>query len=228
MHRLMVTSEPTAGRTWDDAAGEADPDNFLLWRMRPGGSRPSRSATPCWPSPARSTGDGRAERPPADRRGGPRRAVAAGQRLAGLRRPRTAARRSVYVFVKRTLPLPELELLDAADTDEPCPRRAVTTTAPQALLLLNGAFWHEQAARFAARFRARPATIPPRRSIARFRLAFGRPPPTTSGTTPCVPRRPGGADRQTPRAPRRADPEREALRAFCLVMMNANEFVTVD
>ncbi|MBY0232447.1 MAG: DUF1549 and DUF1553 domain-containing protein, partial [Gemmataceae bacterium] len=62
-----------------------------------------------------------------------------------------ASRRSIYVFAKRTLQLPELELLDAADTNESCAARPGSTTAPQALTFLNGAFAHEQARRLAAR-----------------------------------------------------------------------------
>ena len=92
----------------------------------------------------------RAQRPAARRS-----AVLAGQSRPGngwaTSDERTASRRSVYVYVKRTLALPELEVLDAADNTEPCPRRSVTTTAPQALTLLNGTFLNEQAGRFADR-----------------------------------------------------------------------------
>ena len=47
-------------------------------------------------------------------------------------------RRSVYVFVKRNTPLPFLASFDFPDTHESCGKRYRTTTAPQALSLLNG------------------------------------------------------------------------------------------
>ena len=46
-------------------------------------------------------------------------------------------RRSIYIFVKRNQRYPMLEALDMPDTHESCPRRSVTTTAPQALTMLN-------------------------------------------------------------------------------------------
>src|SRR5262249_3345043 len=64
---------------------------------------------------------------------------------------RQASRRSVYVYVKRVLPVPELELLDAPDTNSSCEQRQVATTAPQALTFLNGDFIQEQSRYFAAR-----------------------------------------------------------------------------
>ncbi len=46
-------------------------------------------------------------------------------------------RRSVYVFVKRNLRYPMFTLFDAPDRTETCSRRFATTTAPQALTMLN-------------------------------------------------------------------------------------------
>ena len=65
--------------------------------------------------------------------------------------PHQAARRSVYVFVKRTLLVPELEVLDFPSTEETCEQRVVSTVAPQALTFLNGEFIHEQSLALAAR-----------------------------------------------------------------------------
>ena len=74
---------------------------------------------------------------------------------------REQARRSIYIFAKRSLAVPELELLDAPDTTSSCERRMVSTTGPQALTFLNGAFIHEQAAAFrgASGRRGRPRRI---------------------------------------------------------------------
>ena len=51
--------------------------------------------------------------------------------------PVEAQRRSVYVFVRRNARYPMLMAFDMPDTHESCARRTVTTTAPQALSMLN-------------------------------------------------------------------------------------------
>ena len=78
------------------------------------------------------------------------REVMAGQSVPGqgwsTSPPAEAARRSVYVHVKRSLLVPIMATHDAADTDFSCPVRYTTTVPTQALGLLNGAFANEQAA----------------------------------------------------------------------------------
>jgi len=54
--------------------------------------------------------------------------------------------RSVYLIVKRSLRVPFLETLDFTNSTSPTGVRTVTTTAPQALLLLNDPWVQEQAA----------------------------------------------------------------------------------
>jgi hypothetical protein len=65
--------------------------------------------------------------------------------------PEEAARRSVYVHIKRSLLVPILGQHDQADTDSSCPVRYTTTVPTQALGMLNGEFTNEQAAALAAR-----------------------------------------------------------------------------
>ncbi len=230
LHRLMVTSAAyRRSDHWDPKAGEADPYNTLLWRMAPRRleSEPIRDAVLAVSGELNPAVGGPSVMPPIDK------AVMAGQSRPGsgwdVSPGHLASRRSVYVHVKRTLAPPELELLDAADTNAPCPRRAVTTTAPQALTLLNGTFLHAQADRFADRLR-RDAGDEPSAQVARaFRLALARDPSDVelrqsldflASQAALITRRPRPEDR--------ADPVREALKAFCLVMLNTNEFVTVD
>ena len=98
------------------------------------------------------------------------REVLAGQSMPGqgwaISPPEEAARRSVYVHVKRSLPLPILATYDAADTDASCPVRYTTTIPAQALGMLNGEFVNEQAARFAERLRKEsPGDLPPRSAV---------------------------------------------------------------
>ena len=84
------------------------------------------------------------------------------------------ARRSVYIFVKRTLGVPLLESFDVASPDSPIAQRSTTTVAPQALILLNSDFLQEQAAALADRVTSSvPATL---QVAAAYRFALGREP----------------------------------------------------
>ena len=58
-------------------------------------------------------------------------------------------RRSVYIFVRRSVLMPFLEAFDAPTTTESCNQRLTTTVPTQALLLMNDAFTNEQSARMA-------------------------------------------------------------------------------
>jgi hypothetical protein len=51
--------------------------------------------------------------------------------------PADACRRSIYVLARRNMRLPLLEAFDQPDRLNSCPRRTATTTAPQALEMLN-------------------------------------------------------------------------------------------
>ncbi len=83
--------------------------------------------------------------------------VLAGQSIPGKagasRRPRTQARRSVYVHVKRSLLMPILESFDSPRPTARRPVRFSTTQPTQALAMLNGDFLNDQAELFAARLR---------------------------------------------------------------------------
>lgn len=59
---------------------------------------------------------------------------------------RDQSRRSVYILAKRNLPFPMLQTFDFPDMHESCACRSKTTTAPQALMLLNGEFVRTQSA----------------------------------------------------------------------------------
>ncbi len=53
--------------------------------------------------------------------------------------PREYERRSIYLFSRRNLRHPFLEAFDLPDSNLSCPKRERSTTAPQALALLNAA-----------------------------------------------------------------------------------------
>src|SRR5207247_3327216 len=51
--------------------------------------------------------------------------------------PRDHVRRSIYIFNRRNLKFPFLEVFDAPDSNLSCPERPRSTSAPQSLTLLN-------------------------------------------------------------------------------------------
>jgi hypothetical protein len=53
--------------------------------------------------------------------------------------PKDHTRRSIYIFNRRNLRFPFLEVFDAPDSNLSCPERGRSTTAPQSLTLLNAA-----------------------------------------------------------------------------------------
>jgi hypothetical protein len=140
---------------------------------------------------------------------------------------RQAARRSIYVFCKRSLAVPELELLDTPDTTSSCEQRPISTTAPQALTFLNGAFVHEQAAHLAERLRREAGPEPAAQVRRAFALTLCRPPrPEELRLTLDFLTR---QQRQIEDDARRAgqpvvDARQRALTALCVVLLNTNEF----
>ena len=150
-------------------------------------------------------------------------------------------RRSVYLLVRRNLRYPLFEVFDFPDANEPCTRRAVTITPPQAHMMLNSAFARRAAAAFARRlFRECGAD---REALVNrsFWLAFGRPPSREELAAACrflsdqAERIRGelgtGARVRLPSGPLPGglDPATAAaVEDFCLALYNANEFVFVD
>jgi hypothetical protein len=140
---------------------------------------------------------------------------------------REAARRSIYVFSKRSLAVPELELLDTPDTTSSCEQRPLSTTAPQALMFLNGVFVQEQAAHWAARLRREAGGEPAEQVRRAFALALCRPP--QSDELRLALEFLSKQQRQIESDARRrgesaGDARLQALAAFCAVLLNTNEF----
>jgi hypothetical protein len=141
-----------------------------------------------------------------------------------------ASRRSVYVFVKRVLGVPELELLDTPDTTFSCDQRPVSTTGPQALTFLNGEFIQQQARYFADRLIREAGNDPVAQIKRAFELALCRPPrPEEVRTSLNFLAQQGRlveANTEIKKESNQNQPS--ALAAFCLVILNTNEFVFVN
>ena len=170
LHRLIVLSE-TYQRSSErqPQAAKVDPDNTMLWRHR--GRRLDAEVVRdsilavSGRLNAKLNGPGFYPTLPA--------AVLAGQSVPGQgwgksdeheQRPR-----SIYIFAKRSLGVPEIELLDAPDSTSSCEQRIVSTTGPQALAFLNGAFIHEQRGTSRRGWSRKPAAGLKTRLHARFR-----------------------------------------------------------
>ena len=128
-------------------------------------------------------------------------------------------RRSIYAFARRNLRNPLFELFDRPDAQISCARRNASTTAPQALMLLNSDFAHSIAAKIAAQLNEQHGS-----DVAAL---------ITAATMQCLSRQPTAQEieigqkflqKQTALTPG----FREALADYCLALLNSNEFVYVD
>ena len=139
-----------------------------------------------------------------------------------------SSKRSVYIFVKRSLAVPELDLLDTPDTTSSCEQRPVSTTGPQALTFLNGDFVQHEARQFAERLRREAGESREAQIRLAFDLALCRPPASAEikWASEFLSRQ--SVQIQNDAANTKSSPggaARKALEAFCLVMLNTNEFV---
>jgi len=134
MHRLIMLSNTYRQSSQFNAeAAKVDPEDKLVWRY----NRHRLEGEVIRDAMLQASGrlnlkmGGRGVFPPLPEGVNPR---------GGWKKNEDAAetqRRSVYTFVRRNTRYPMFEVFDMPDTHESCPRRATTTTAPQALELLN-------------------------------------------------------------------------------------------
>ena len=122
-------------------------------------------------------------------------------------------RRSLYIFQRRQMEVPFLSLMDAPVLNFSCDRRNVSTTAVQALTLMNDDFSQRSAVDFARRLRKDVGPDPKEQVEWAFQLALARRPSADEARTALDFIRKLGA---------------EGLDAFCRVLLNANEFVYVN
>jgi len=151
-------------------------------------------------------------------------------------------RRSIYVFVKRSVLMPMLEGFDAPTATQSCERRLTTTVATQALQLLNNEFPNEQADYLAQRLLKEAGETPAAQIERAYWLCLSRGPTpeqlkvaeeflaqqrsyhatrlaSATGNAPAEPEA---------QAARESDTARHALADLCHVLFNLNEFVYVN
>ena len=142
-----------------------------------------------------------------------------------------ASRRTIYAFIKRSMVIPMLEVLDLCDTTRSTAQRAVTSVAPQALTLFNGDFVTEQARYFAERVVWEVGIEPDKQIERAYRLALARAPtPQERDRMKAFLSREADAWlREASERPRDgAMARRHALEQMCRVILNLNEFVYTD
>lgn len=134
-------------------------------------------------------------------------------------------RRSVYVQVRRSLPLSMLETFDAPILNPNCEARSSSTVAPQSLLLMNNEFVVKQAETLARRVIEETGSDPARQIQAAWQRALGQEP-----TAEQVKEAQRFVERQ--RAHFGADPaipaDERALASLCHALMCSNAFLYVD
>src|SRR5262249_13028604 len=136
-------------------------------------------------------------------------------------------RRSVYLPVVRSALYEPFEAWDFPDPSVPAGRRAVTTVAPQALLLMNSKLVQQQMRNMAERLLARSDLDDAGKVRWAYNLAFARPPGPAE-----VERALEFLRRYEDAAATEALPAGEGrLRAWqglCRVIVSSNEFVYVE
>jgi hypothetical protein len=216
VHRLILTSS-----TWRQSADnqesatagvKIDPDNRLLWHF----TRQRLEAEAVRDSILFLSGRLNPER------GGPSVFPALPEELSDLAKPvpagglqwepnekeEDARRRSVYIFQRRSLPVPMMAAFDATVFSETCPVRSMTTTPLQALSLMNGSLVNEEGPYLAARVK-RDAGEDKRAQVTRlFEIAYNRAP---------------DADETA-----RLAGFKGSLEALCRIVLNSNELMYVE
>lgn len=134
--------------------------------------------------------------------------------------PEEQARRSIYIHVKRSLLTPILEDFDVADTDSSCPVRFSTTQPTQALGLLNGDFANAQAEVFADRLKKEAGEESADQIALAIRLT------TCREATPEDIQR--GQTLMKKLQEKHGVSEEDALKYYCLMALNTNEFFYLD
>jgi hypothetical protein len=229
MHRLMVLSRTyQMAAVATDRADKIDPENALLsyWRPR---RLEAEAVRDCILAVAGTLNPAK---------GGPSiypklsEAVLATQSRPGsgwrTSSVQEAARRSIYICVKRTLLVPELEVLDLPSSETSCEQRIVSTVAPQALTFLNGEFTVEQSKAFADRLmreagRDRAAQI--KRAFALALCREPKPEEQSLAEQFLVQQQSLIESELRTASQPTEDAAWRALSAFCQVLLNSNEFV---
>ena len=213
IHRLIMTSAVyTQDTTWDKKRHDVDPENKLMWRRQPrrvqaeilrdsimntAGTLNRQLFGPSikpWVSrDAIKTGS--TNKWPTNVKDGPK-----------------TWRRSIYVFMRRSMRVPFFETFDVPDAMSSRGVREKTTVATQALLLMNNEFVRKQAEHFAGRL-GQLENKEPRVAVEEaYWLALSRKP----------------TEEEIKLSLELINSEGQSLTNFCHILFTLNEFIYVD
>jgi mono/diheme cytochrome c family protein len=230
LHRLTMTSAAySQDITFDEASARIDAENRLLWRREPMRleAEALRDAMLFAAGTLNLKPYGPGFKPPI-----PKEAMVARNLQSPYEsEPAESAnvlRRSVYMFHKRVIPHPLMELFDRPASSQSCGRREQTLVAPQALTLLNDPFVRSQAEQFARRLVKEREETRGQVRLA-FETSLARPPEDAelaAGRKFISIRQAARQRRDASLAP--ADVYRAALADYCQVLFGLNEFLYID
>jgi hypothetical protein len=233
LHALILSSNTyRMSKTWNPEYGEKDPEDRLLWRfpyrrleaeairdsmLAVSGELNRRMYGPSmFPEVPKQALEGHSDP----------------DKIWKASNENEASRRTVYAFIKRSMVVPLLEVLDLCDTTRTSAKRSVTTVAPQALTLLNGDFVNRKSKHFARRLQQDAGDDPEKQIERAYLLSLCRPPtPKEKIAMLSFLKQEAGRDTETTshdQASARRAAERKALEQMCRVIFNLNEFVYPD
>jgi Protein of unknown function (DUF1553)/Protein of unknown function (DUF1549) len=225
-HRMILLSNTyRQSSRFNEQAAAKDPENLLLWRMNPRRleAEPLRDGILAVSGKLNREMFGPGVYPRIDPD-----VINTGSRPRwplDAKDDHSAWRRSVYIFVKRSVLLPLIEVFDCPATVVSGPTRAVSTVSPQALALMNNEFVLRQAGFFAERI-AKEGGADKRAQVVRaFKIALNRTPNAKEieWSLSFLKSQADGYARL-----KNEEPEASALRDFCHAIINLNEFVYID
>jgi mono/diheme cytochrome c family protein len=211
LHRLILASNTyRMSKQWNAAYGAQDPEDRLLWRVpyqrleveairdsalaASGQLNPKMFGPSMYPHIPAAAMEGSSDP----------------DKIWRESSEREASRRTIYAFIKRSMVVPMLEVLDLCDSSRTSAKRQNTSVATQALTLFNGHFVNRQSLHFAERLRAEAVGDPLKQIDLAYRLALARPP------------------RPAEVASMLDFLKREPLEQMCRVIFNLNEFAYAD
>lgn len=141
-------------------------------------------------------------------------------------------RRSIYVQVRRSMPLGMLEPFDIASTAPNCDLRSTSTVAPQALLMMNSEFVVRQSEKFAQRLNREGGEDCTNQVKLAFQLAYGAEP--TASELAAANSFLIAQEELLAKLPKNnkesnaLPPRQQALAVFCQVLVSSNRFLYLD
>ncbi len=221
MHSLIMTSSVYRQDTaYDEKRVAIDPDNRLLWRRTPQRltSEVLRDTLLATSGQLNTKAHGPGVLMPI-----PKEAIItrSGRPYpTDLKDTLETRRRSVYAFIKRTIPIPLIQVFDGADTSISCGQRIPTTVPTQALTLMNNETIRVRSEDFAARVMSiEPESASDQARIA-FELAIAR--------TPDAEELASLEKFLSDQAALRGGDQKAALSDLCHALFNLNEFIYIN